>query len=165
MMTQQAMAKEMKAQGKTTAEIAEALGVTFIMALTLSRSDTDRWANFLLNEKLEPKNLPDEQDTLDLIDLAEACGKERSPSIREHKLKLESREFLVAKAMDLGIDLPAMKNKRGRVAMGRGLLNAWNKVYAKKYGSTVGTASAFEARRRDVKTKLCNEGIHGVKRS
>lgn len=122
----------------------------------------DLWANFLFNEKLDPRIL-DEEDTLLLIELAQCAAEIRGPRVKPHKDKLLSREFLCEKAIDLGIDLPAIKNRHGKVAMGRGLLDAWNKVYTKRFGSTVGTASRMEAIRRDIKTRLCNQGIKGCR--
>lgn len=120
------------------------------------KSNMDCWANFLMNEKLDPQSLH-EDDVHNLIILAEEAGKIRRPKINMHKDKLESREFLCLMAFDLRIDLTAIKNKRGKIVMGRGLLDAWNKAYQKRFGSTVGTASAYEAKRRDVKTILSQE--------
>jgi len=58
-------------------------------------------------------------------------------------------------AMAHGIDLAAMKHN-GKVAMARGMLDAWNKTYAIKYGSNMGTAGIKESIRRNVKTTLGN---------
>ena len=56
--------------------------------------------------------------------------------------------------MDLGIDLPAMKNKRGKTSMSRGLLDIWNERQAARFGSTFGTAAKKESDRRDIKTRM-----------
>lgn len=124
----------------------------------------DAWANFFMNEKLEPKRVGDE-DGMVLVELCEALAMIRSPKHgRSHKDKLAARKLAVGIAMDLGIDLTAMKC-HGKMAMGRGLLDAWNKEYQARYGSLIGTASNMEAKRRDVKTRLCKEGIKGVPRA
>ncbi len=129
----------------------------------MSKSNIDCWANFLMNEKLEPSTVG-EENTPVLIYLAEKAGEIRRPNISMHKHKLESRAFLCKLAMDLGIDLPALKNNKGKMSMSRGLLDAWNKAYKEKFGSTVGTASEYEATRRDVKTDLWPR-VKGIKRN
>ena len=117
------------------------------------KSVINLWANFLANEKLRSADISEEW-TMRLISLCEALAAKRSPRIASHKDKLLSRQFVCETAMDLGLDLPAIRNRRGKVAMGRGLLDAWNKTYAARHGTTHGTASDLEAKRRDIVTKL-----------
>lgn len=102
------------------------------------------WANFLSNEKL-----PIEE----VASLVMEAAQIRPPRIMMHKDKLESRDFICRLAMSLGIDLTAIK-RRGKMAMGRGLLDAWTAAYTREFGSCDGTAAAREQRRRDIKTKL-----------
>lgn len=115
----------------------------------------DLWANFLAHEKLYPNQLQDRY-VPQLIQLAEALAAKEKPKLRPYSDRIATRWLLCKTAMDLGIDLPAIMTKGDypRVAMGRGLLDVWNKAYRKRFGSTIGTASALEAKRRDVKTKL-----------
>lgn len=111
------------------------------------------WANFLFNEKLDPKQLSD-KDTLKLIQLCEALAQDGPPNIRMHTNKIESRRKVCRKAFDLGIDLLAMKkvwNKK--TAIGRGLLDVWNEEYAKRFGSAVGTTGYNEVIRRAISTR------------
>ena len=112
----------------------------------------DKWANFLANEKLRPSSVG-EQWTMELVRLCEALAAKRGPKVSPYRAKLESRRLVCETAMDLGIDLPAIK-ARGRVAMARSLLDAWNSAYAARHGSTFGTAAAREAIRRNVVTRL-----------
>lgn len=117
-------------------------------------SDINKWANFLYNEKLDPDNLSP-TDTLKIMALAETLASIRGPEISTHVLKLESRKLVVETAMDMLIDLPSMKHARnGRTIMGRGLLDAWNLAYAKKFGSIVGTPGQAAVRHRDIVTKM-----------
>ncbi len=120
----------------------------------MSKPIADLWANFLYWEKLDPKYV-DEEDILKLMDLALKLSAIRGPKINPHKAKIESRRLVVNTAMDLGIDLPSIENKyNGRKIIGRGLLDIWNEQYAIRHGSTLGTAAAREAIRRNVVTKL-----------
>lgn len=117
----------------------------------------DKWARFLANEKLVPSRIGDHW-TMKLVELCEKLASVRGPKIRPHKDKLESRRFVCLTAMEMGIDLPAIKHKvTGRKLIGRGLLDAWNKAGVEKYGSVVGTQSVYESKRRDVVTRLCKE--------
>lgn len=86
------------------------------------------WANFLSNEKLTPERVGDNFDVI--LFLAEQLAIEGKPNLNMHKDKLESRRRVVAKAMDYQIDLVQIKYKN-KVAMGRGLLDAWNLEYKK----------------------------------
>jgi hypothetical protein len=116
----------------------------------------DKWANFLANEKLRPASVG-EQWTMELVRLCEALAAKRGPRVRPYLEKLASRRLVVDTAMDLGIDLPAIRGRTGRLVISRSLLDAWNLAYRERHGSTVGTASAREAKRRDIKTRLCRE--------
>jgi hypothetical protein len=107
----------------------------------------DLWANFLANEKMTPKAVGPE-NVMVLVDFCNRLAEIRGPRIKEHKLKLESRRFVCQKAMEWGIDLPAM------CKIGRGLLDAWLIVYKETYGGVYGTAAFREAIRRNVVTKL-----------
>ena len=112
----------------------------------------DLWAQFLANEKLSPDRI-EEHWAMELVRLCEALAAKRGPKVRPYHAKLESRRLVCETAMELGIDLPAIK-AQGRVAMARSLLDAWNSAYAARHGSTLGTASAREAIRRNVVTRL-----------
>jgi hypothetical protein len=116
----------------------------------------DKWANFLANEKLQPASVG-EQWTMELVRLCEALAAKRGPRVRPYLEKLASRRLVVDTAMDLGIDLPAIRGRTGRLVISRSLLDAWNLAYREWHGSTVGTASVREAKRRDIKTRLCRE--------
>lgn len=111
------------------------------------------WTDFLSNEHLGPERIDSYDQILMITNLVHALAAQRSPKVRPHAAKLDTRRLIANTAMDLRIDLSAIK-KRGKIAMGRGLLDVWNAEYAKRYGSNVGTASAREAKRRDIKTKL-----------
>jgi hypothetical protein len=113
------------------------------------------WANFLANEKLTPERVGDRLP--DLIRLAEELAKDGSPKIRPHKAKLESRKRVARKAIDLSIDLTSIKH-RGKMAMGRGMLDAWNSVYAERFGGIVGTSGEKELNRRRIVTKITRKG-------
>jgi len=123
----------------------------------MERPVIDKWANFLYNEKLVPERM-DAESIMQLVKLSEEASKIRGPKISMHKHKLESREFLCNLAMDLGIDLLAIKHRiTGKRLIGRGLLDAWNLAYQKKYGSVIGTSGRAEDIRRKVVTKLSKE--------
>lgn len=113
-------------------------------------STIDLWANFLMNEKLSPQRVP---NPMVLVALAEKLATIRGPKVRPYKLRIESRRLVVQTAMDMGIDLAGIKH-HGKIAMARSLLDIWNEEYAKRFGSTFGTAGAKETTRRDVKTRL-----------
>jgi hypothetical protein len=116
-------------------------------------SEIDRWARFLEHERLDAGGLePD--DAMRLVALCERLAASGPPAFRPYPARLESRRLLVATAMAMGLDLTALRGRRGRVAMGRGLLDAWNAEYVRRYGSAFGTAGVREASRRDVKTRL-----------
>lgn len=114
------------------------------------RSVIDKWADFLANEKLTPQRVP---DPMVLVALCEELTKDGPPCILMHKDKLESRRKVVAKAMDMSLDLTAIRYY-GKVAMGRGLLDAWNLEYQRRFGSIIGTAGEHEVKRRGVSTRL-----------
>lgn len=123
----------------------------------MNRSDTDKWANFLANEKLVPRSM-DPVWVLRLIALCERMALVRPPAISPYKAKLEAREFVCLTAMEMGLDLTAVRHRAtGKVLMARSLLDAWNKAYHKKFGGTAGTAGVAEATRRNIVTKLCKE--------
>jgi hypothetical protein len=123
------------------------------------KNNMDLWANFLYNEKLDPAKL-DSDSILELVYLCEKLSEKRGPKIRPYKEKLVSRRLVVDTALDLGIDLLAMKY-RGKCLIGRGLLDVWLVAYKERYGSTVGTAGEWEAKRRDIKIKLAKQhGFH-----
>lgn len=119
------------------------------------RTPLNIWAGFLAHEKL--KDL-DEPYLLSILGLCEELV-ERNPEpkpFRSYKDRIECRKLVVNTAMDLGIDLPAMKRKN-KVAMGRGLLDVWMEEYAKRFGSNYGTNAWAELKRRGVSTKLSKE--------
>lgn len=120
----------------------------------MTKSNIDLWARFLSNEKLVLSRM-DPHWMMELVRLCEEAAKVQAPKYRPYRDRIDSREFICDLAMDLGIDLPAIKHKtKGKVLMGRGLLDAWNRVYAEKYESAYGTLSLREAKRRDVVSKL-----------
>lgn len=119
----------------------------------MSKSNVDLWANFLANEKLTPARV---EDPMLLVKLCEKLAETGGPRVKPYAAKLISRRRVVNQAMDLGIDLAALKD-RGKLIMSRGLLDIWNSEYAKRYGSNVGTAAWKEAKRRDIKTLLRSE--------
>ena len=128
--------------------------------MELSNSVINLWANFLFNEKLDPKKI-NEEDVLDLIELCVTLSKIRRPRVRPYKDRLESRRLIVSIAMDLGIDLAGIRHKvTKKYLIGRGLLNMWNKICVERYGSIHGTQSLWEAKRRDVKTRLSRNKTH-----
>ncbi len=120
------------------------------MSPTPAKSPIDAWGRFLSHEKLTPSRVP---DPMVLVSLCERLAQDGPPCIRMHLDTLASRTRVVKAAMDMGIDLAGIRY-RGRPAMGRGLLDAWNREYAARFGSTVGTAGEREVKRRGVKTRL-----------
>ncbi len=117
----------------------------------------DLWAAFLANDKLEPKRT-DEAGTMTILRLCEELVKRSQPPFvfcpfRSHPDRLRHRKMVAETAMDLGIDLMAIRHK-GKPAMGRGLIDAWNAAYAERFGSTYGTAGAKEVARRTAKTTI-----------
>lgn len=126
----------------------------------MSKPVINLWANFLFNEKLDPKALTP-GDTLKLMELCAKLAEIRPPCIKMHKDKIESRRLVCSTAMDLGIDLLAMKRAKHhggkKPAIGRGLLDVWNEEYAKRFGSIVGTPGQAEIIRRTIVTKMAND--------
>lgn len=113
-------------------------------------SDINLWALFLANEKLTPRRTG---QPMVLVRLCELLAGHGGPRYRPHAARLASRRLVCETAMDAGIDLAGMKYK-GKLAMSRGLLDVWNEVYGKRYGSIVGTAGEYEAIRRDTKSAV-----------
>ncbi len=128
----------------------------------MERSITDLWANFLFNEKLDPVRIREEKWILLLIALCEKLASIQRPNLNTHKTKLDCRKLVCETAMEMGIDLPGIKSNKGKYLIGRGLLDMWNKVTAEKYGSAIGTQSEWEAKRRNVVTRLSKELKKGV---
>lgn len=125
----------------------------------MSKPVIDLWANFLFNEKLDPNQL-DPKDTLRLLELCQRLAQIRPPKINPHKSKLESRALVCETAIDMGFDLMTikrLKNGVSKVAMGRGLLDVWNEVYKKRFGSTLGTSGESEVTRRKIVTNLLKD--------
>lgn len=122
----------------------------------MEMSTMNVWANFMAHEKLTPDRVgPD--NVMILVALAEECAKIKRPNfLLGHRETLDCRRVLVGKAMDMGIDLPAIHH-RGKPAMGRGLLDAWLSEYQLRFGSVVGTSAVKEVKRRGVKTRLSEE--------
>ncbi len=117
----------------------------------------DNWANFLVNEKLDPRKM-DDDSSMELAYLCEILSENSKPIRKPYKKRIETRRLIVETALDLGIDLIAFKNKRtGKILIGRGLLNIWKIAYELKYGSAQGTKGEWEIKRRDIKTKLSKE--------
>lgn len=119
-------------------------------------STIDLWARFLDHEKLSPKRLDDKQHIFWLIELCEILAEKSSPKYRPYKDRLLTRDLICRTAIENGMDLTKFKH-HGKLAMGRGLLDAWNKVYREIFGSTFGTVTEREVMRRDVKTRLSKE--------
>lgn len=117
----------------------------------MSKSHINLWANFVMNEKLDPKTLS-EKDVLVLMTICEALAADGPPKITMHPDKINSRRLLCRKAIEMGIDLTKMKRGRMKMAMGRGLLDVWNEEYGKKFGGTLGTSGAAEITRRSIVT-------------
>lgn len=114
----------------------------------------DKWANFLFNEKLDPKKT-DEYSILELIHLAEALATKDQPKRRPYKERLMSRRLAVDTALDLGIDLIDIRDKySGKSLIGRGLLDVWMVAYKERYGSTYGTQGEWVLKRRNIKIRL-----------
>lgn len=114
----------------------------------------DLWANFFFNEKLDPKKM-NEESIMELLYLCEVLAVKQAPTRHPYKDRIACRRLAVDTALDLGIDLIDFKNKQnGKIMIGRGLLDVWQVAYQERYGSTVGTRGAWEAKRRDIKTKL-----------
>lgn len=129
----------------------------------MSESNTNLWARFFANEKIVPDQLS-EKDIQTLMRLCEALGAKRSPYEGKgvsHINKMEARRLAVNTAMDMGIDLMAIKKKKfhggTKPAMGRGLLDVWNEEYQKRFGSIRGTLGEAEVIRRKVVTKLAEQ--------
>lgn len=115
------------------------------------------WANFLGGHKLTPKRLG-AKNGLVLVELCQKLAHKGSPRWRPYAARLASRKLVCEVAMEAGIDLAGFKY-HGKVAMARGLLDAWNQVYLERYGGTYGTAGAKEVIRRNVKTKLGKQRV------
>ena len=115
-----------------------------------------QWANFLENEKLDPE-IPQ------LIELCQAMSLKQGAYEKGHSYKerLAAREYLCNVAMALGMDLTAITDRHGRKCrMGRVLLDAWQKVYAARYDSTIGTLASKEVVRCGIKTVLAERRKH-----
>jgi len=111
----------------------------------------DIWANFLANHKLTPQRVPNQMILVQLCKKLSETGE--TPKYKPYHARLKSRELVCKIAMTNGIDLAAIKHNC-KVAMSRGLLDAWNKAYQEVYGSAYGTAGAKEADRRDIMTSV-----------
>lgn len=110
----------------------------------------DKWANFLMNERLSPQRVPNPMVLVRLCELLSATG---PPKRKPYADRLKSRRLVCLVAMENGIDLAGLKHRR-KMSMSRGLLDIWNTVYQERYGSSYGTSGGKEVSRRDVKTRL-----------
>lgn len=111
-------------------------------------SPIDVWAAFLANERLTPCRV---QHPMVLVRLCEELAKGGMPRCKPYPERLKTRLTVAQTAIGLGIDLAALKF-HGKLAMGRGLLDVWNAVYAKQFGSSFGTAGWKEDKRRFCKS-------------
>jgi hypothetical protein len=108
------------------------------------------WANFLMNEKLSPERVGEENIEV-LIYLCEKLAEKSRPNISCYQKKIETRRLVVNTAMDLGLDLPAITHN-GKMAMARSLIDIWNEEYCKRFGSNIGTSTWKEVIRRNIKS-------------
>lgn len=122
----------------------------------MSKTAAEVWANFLFNEKLT-QDILEQMGVSKLIDFFRALEAKGRPDIRSHTHKMAARRLLVNTAMECEIDLTKLKKFGGKVAMGRGLLDVWNEEYKKRFGGNIGTDGVYEAKRRNVVTKLSNQ--------
>lgn len=123
-----------------------------------TKSPINLWASFLANEKLDPKFLAP-ADTLILLDLAAKLALIQTPRVRPYKARCDCRKLVCQVAMDNGIDLTAIKI-RGKMAMARSLLDAWNTEYQARFGTIEGTSGAREDVRRRIKMSLSKDSAH-----
>lgn len=121
----------------------------------------DLWANFMKNEHISPDKIGDNPKVLlKLLELCRRLAELQPPEISMHKDKLRSRALVCQVAMEMEFDLPAIrgyKNGKLKPIIGRGLLDAWNIEYAKKFGSNLGTNGVAEVRRRTIVTRLMKD--------
>lgn len=123
----------------------------------MSKPIVDLWAGFLAHEKLHPDRI-DGADVMDLIELCEKLALVRSPCFSPYNERLACRRLICETAMDMGFDLPSIRGGvTNKYIIGRGLLDMWNEVAKKRYGSVKGTQSLWEAKRRNVVTKLAKQ--------
>lgn len=118
----------------------------------MSKPNSVLWMNFLVHEKLDPKNMAD-GDVHNFLKLTQFLGEKDRPYFSPYVKRLESRRLICEAAIDLSLDLTAIK-RRGKPLIGRGLLDVWLVVYKERFGSAVGTAGWSEVKRRTVVTKL-----------
>lgn len=122
------------------------------------------WGNFLVHEKLDPVVLEDRDVELVIILITELAVRFPNPKpFKAYNARLICRDQVCNTAMDLGIDLTGMKNRKGKQAIGRGLLDSWVKEYGKRYGGTVGTVGDTEIKRREIVSRLAKQGIRRIK--
>ena len=126
-----------------------------------TNSPFERWANKLAHDKLRMDVVGDGARA-QLIELcAELAVRHPKVTCRVHPL--HSRRQVCEVAVDLGIDLTAIKSlsrfKRGKPLIGRGLLDVWAVVLKERFGSAVGTKAWFEQKRRDIKMKLAKDHV------
>jgi hypothetical protein len=116
-------------------------------------SDIDLWAGFLKHEKLDPKQMSPDW-VLKLIGLCEELAKKGKPKYRPYAARIQTRELIVNTAMDMAIDLVNIRNKfKGRYIIGRGLLDVWNRIYEKRFGSIHGTRGELVNIHRQIVSK------------
>lgn len=126
---------------------------------TFGNSPFERWASKLRHDKLTMDRVSD----ADRAKLIEVCAllAERYPNVTCRVHPLHSRKEVCAAAIDLGVDLAAIKcqgrYRHGKPLIGRGLLDVWLVVLKERFGSATGTNAWFEQKRRDIKTKLSKE--------
>jgi len=121
----------------------------------MTRTTPNLWLSFFQHEKIDVLKV-DVEWVKPLMILVHKLSEFATPKYRPYAARLETRRILCTYAMDLGIDLPAIRHN-GKVAMGRGLLDIWMDVYAKRFGSNHGTNAWAELKRRGVSTKLSKE--------
>lgn len=119
------------------------------------------WAGRLAHDKMEMDKVND-QDRAKLIELvAELAKRHPEAQGQSHVHTLHFRKLVAETAMDLGIDLLAIKSmsrfKRGKPIIGRGLLDVWNEVLKQRFGSAVGTNAWREDKRRKIVTDMSKD--------
>ena len=114
------------------------------------RSPVDIWAGFLAFDKLTPERCG--ENVMRVVALCErlAAVQPQPKFFRSYQDRTEARRLVCETAIIMGLALTSIKH-RGKVAMGRGLLDVWRAVYAERFGSDVGTAGDKEARRRNAR--------------
>lgn len=117
-------------------------------------STLSRWFNALAIDRMALERIASANDRERVVKVAERLAAEGVPTFMSYVGRMDNRRKICQAAFAVGVDLTKVKDGRGRVMMGRGLLDVWLREYALWFGGAEGTMAARETVRRNVVRRM-----------